>query len=119
MSKIRPVLVVGAGDFPGLGGALRAHGFGMIAAPTLEEARTMLRHFRVDAVVTFACDPEGLAALAPFHTPVVAVSSDASRSSALNCAAFVAGPVELSALPGILRRVLGGERGQLEVRGAA
>jgi hypothetical protein len=119
MSTIHPVLLVGTGDFSDLRVTLRAHGFGTLVAPTVDQARLMLQQFRVDAILSLFLEPEDLKALSRLRTPLVLVGADPGPASTVNCAAFVSEDVDLSAIPRILARVVNGERGIYERRGAA
>lgn len=119
MFSIRPVLVVGTGDFSDLRAGLQAHRFGVMVAPSVDQARLMLREFRVDAIVSFFAGPEEVAALTRLRAPVVLVGSDPMPAFAVECAAFVSEHVDISVLPRILARVVKGERGIYERRGVA
>jgi hypothetical protein len=116
---MRTVLVVGTGDFSDLRAMLRAHRFGAMVAPSVDQARLMLREFRVDVIVSFIARPEDLAALVRFRTPVVLVAADPMPGFALECAAFVSERVDIAILPRVLARVVSGERGIYESRGVA
>ena len=119
MSSIRPVLVVGTGDFSDLRAVLQAHRFGAMVAPSVDQARLMLREFRVDAIVSFFAGAEEVAALARLRMPVVLVGPDPMPAFAVECAAFVSEHLDMSAVPRILARVVRGERGICESRGVA
>ena len=116
---MRPVLVVGTGDFSDLRAMLQAHRFGAMVAPSVDRARLMLREFRVDVIVSFLASPEEVTALLRFRTPVVSVASDPMPGFALECAAFVSEHLDIAVLPRILARVVSGERGIYETRGVA
>jgi hypothetical protein len=118
MSSIRPVLVVGTGDFSDLRAVLQAHRFGAMVAPSVDQARLMLREFRVDAIISFFAGADEAAALTRFRTPVVLVGADPMPAFALECAAFVS-DLDISLLPRVLARVVNGERGIYESRGVA
>jgi hypothetical protein len=119
MSSIRPVLVVGTGDFSDLRAVLQAHRFGVMVAPSVDQARLMLREFRVDAIVSFFAGAEEVTTLTRFRTPLVLVGADPMPAYALECAAFVSEHLDISLLPHILARVVTGERGIYESRGVA
>jgi hypothetical protein len=119
MFSIHPVLVVGTGDLSDLRAVLQAHGFGTLVAPSVDQARLMLQQFRVDAILSVFPDPEDLKALARLRTPLVFVGRDPAPAFAVNCAAFVSDGVDVSAIPRIVARVINGERGIYEGRGAA
>jgi hypothetical protein len=119
MSSIRPVLVVGTGDFSDLRAMLQAQRFGCMVAPSVDQARLMLREFRVDAIVSFFAGGDDVAALTRFRTPVVLIGTEPMPAFAVECAAFVSEHLDLSGLPRILARVVKGERGIYETRGVA
>lgn len=119
MSTIRPVLLVGAGDFSDLKAALQPHGFGCMVTASPAQARRMLEHFRVDAIVCVGTTAEGIASLSDMETPVVLIGPDPSVAAGAGCAAFLSESLELSRVAAVLRRVLMGERRIAETRGAA
>jgi len=109
MSSICPVLLIGHGDFSDLRAALQARGVGLIVAPSLDDARSMLRNFRVDAIVAFADDVEA-DALVKFATPVLIVGAHGAAGENVTFAS------DTSALVRILPELLASEAA---VRGAA
>lgn len=111
MLAIRPVLVVGMGDVSDLRAALQARGCGTMLAPTVDQACVMLRHFRVDAIVTFCARAEEVRALAKFRTPVMLVAATPQPESDAKCAAFACDRLDSGRMAGIVTRVLDGERG--------
>jgi hypothetical protein len=119
MPALRPVLVVGTGDLSHVRVLLQAHRFGVMLAPSVDQARLMLREFRVDAIVSFFAGPDDAAALMRFRTPLVLVGADPMPGRGVDCAAFVSEHVDTSILPRILTRVVKGERGIYEGLGAA
>ena len=119
MPAIRPVLVVGTGDFSDLRALLQAHRFGAMVAPSVDQARLMLREFRVDVIVSFFAAADEITTLTRFRTPVVLIGRDPMPAFAVDCAAFVSEHLDMSVLPRVLARVATGERGIYESRGVA
>jgi hypothetical protein len=110
MLSIRPVLLVGTGDVSNLRAVLRAHGCGTMLAPSVDQACLMLRHFRVDAIVTYRSRADELRALAKFRTPLVLVSADAVPVSAVKCAAVASASLGSVQMAQIVMGVINSER---------
>jgi hypothetical protein len=119
MRSISPVLLVGTGDFSELRAALRAHSFGTMVAPSFDEARLMLRNFRVDAIIAFVTHADDLKRVSTFRAPLVVVGDHGLPLDEVNCAAYIAPRSAASMMPRVLERVISGERGIYETRGAA
>ena len=119
MPSISPVLLVGTGDLSEFRAVLLAHGFGPMVAPSVDEARLMLRNFRVDAIITFVTHADDLKRLSTFRAPLVVIGDHALPLDDVNCAACMASWSAASMLTRVLERVISGERGIYETRGAA
>jgi hypothetical protein len=111
MRSIRPVLIVGAGDHTEMTALLRVHGFGAIVAADIRQALKLLRHFCVDATVCVELPAEAVRRLVRAKTRVIMLHHDALAAWDLGCAGCVTPSLALSALPHVLGRVVGGERG--------
>ena len=92
MSSIRPVLLVGPEDFSRLVAALRRHALGALIAPDVQTALRMLRHFRVDVILTTVTDTEDLARLTTHNarTPVVFMGVDPQSARDAGCVGVIA-----------------------------
>jgi len=108
MASIRPVLLIGTDDYSDLRAALQARGVGVIVATSLEDARSMLRHFCVDAIV--AADPVDVRPLLTFAVPVVMVGDQMTTGQNITFAPDTTSLVRL--LPELIV-------GDQSVRGAA
>lgn len=109
MHSIRPVLLVGPADFSRLRAVLRRHGLRGLVAGDVDAALRMLRHFRVDIILSTVNDPDHLARLAQARVPVVLVGTDPQLARDTKGVAFLDAKADVPRVAEFLRCLLSGE----------